>query len=63
MLRVGDKVVCIRCTIAEAEGKIGTIVRVDKTADGFPYRIRFDDPSHIWWGNGYLATDLIRALF
>jgi hypothetical protein len=62
MLKVGDKIMCTVSTISTNVGKVGTVFSVDNTEDSYPYRILFEDSLNAWWGGGYLATDLLKAL-
>jgi hypothetical protein len=62
MLKVGDRIMCTVSTISTNVGKVGTVFSVYNSFHSYPYKIKFEDSAHAWWGDGYLATDLVKAL-
>lgn len=64
MIKVGDEVYCIDCVDESCKGRVGLVVRVDKSvfSGRFPYHIQFGLYGNIQWGSGFLLTDLTKEL-
>ena len=63
MIKVGDRVLCLRSTLGDrAAGRIGTVILINTSDCFLPYRVKFDNPVGMHWTYSVLLTPLMEAL-